>query len=151
MTIHYNYRCSGIVPLWDKYWNKHAEKVKTEQKKEKKLSIVAPLIYAFAPAYAISAGYQLFYSVLQFASPQIVNLLIAFVTSDEPQWKGYLYTVLICLVTFINTIANNQCFYQQYQVGLRVKTALISAIYRKSCRLSNTGRSIMTGTLIPMS
>ena len=81
---------------------------------------------------------------MQFASPQIVNLLIDFVQSDEPQWKGYLYTVLICLVTLFNTILNSQCFYQEYLVGLRVKTALISAIYRKSVKLSATGRSQMT-------
>ena len=108
------------------------------------MSIVWPLIMAFGPAYAISAIYQFLYSTMQFASPQIVNLLIAFVQSDEPQWKGYFYTVLICLVTFVNTIFNSQCFYQEYIVGLRVKTALISAIYRKSVKLSATGRTQMT-------
>ena len=110
---------------------------------QKEMSIVPTLIYAFGPAYALSALFQLGYSVLQFASPQIVNLLINFVQSDEPQWKGYFYTVLICLVTLVNTILNSQTFYQEYQVGLRVKTALISAIYRKSVRLSNTGRSLL--------
>ena len=69
-------------------------------------------------------------STLQFASPQIVNLLIAFVQNDEPAWRGYFYTVLICLVTLTCTIFNSQCFYQEYLVGMRVKTALISAIYR---------------------
>ena len=107
-------------------------------------SIVWPLIKAFGPAYAISALYQLGYSVLQFASPQIVNLLITFVESDDPDWKGYFYTVLICLVTLTNTLLNSQCFYKQYVVGLRVKTALISAIYRKSVKLSANGRSGMT-------
>ena len=106
---------------------------------QKKVSIVSSLFYAFGPAFAISALYQLGYSVLQFASPQIVNLLIDFVQSDEPNWKGYFYTFLICAVTFINTLLNSQTFYQEYIVGLRVKTALISAIYRKSVKLSSTG------------
>ncbi len=64
-------RCSGIVPIWDKQWEKH----QSEQKGQK-LSIVWPLIYAFGPAYALSAVYQFLYSTFQFASPQIVNLLI---------------------------------------------------------------------------
>ena len=50
--------------------------------------------------------------------------------NDEPAWRGYFYTVLICLVTLTCTIFNSQCFYQEYLVGMRVKTALISAIYR---------------------
>ena len=84
--------------------------------------------------------FQFGYSTLQFASPQIVNALISFVSSDEPNWKGYFYTALICAVTLINTLLNSQTFYWEYAVGLRVKTALISAIYRKSVKLSSTGK-----------
>ena len=76
---------------------------------------------------------------------QIVNLLINFVQSDDPDWKGYLYMGLIVGVTLINTLINSQTFYIQYIVGLRIKTALISAIYRKSLRLSNVGRKEMSG------
>ena len=108
---------------------------------QKEVSIVSTLFYAFAPAYAISAVFQFGYSTLQFASPQIVNALISFVSSDEPNWKGYFYTALICAVTLINTLLNSQTFYWEYAVGLRVKTALISAIYRKSVKLSSTGKS----------
>jgi hypothetical protein len=48
-------------------------------------------------------------------------------------------------VTFLNTVVNSQCFYVEYLIGLRVKTALISAVYKKSTKLSNTGRKEMTG------
>ena len=82
----------------------------TEQKPA--LSITWPLIYTFGPSYAVSAVYQLLYSTMQFVSPQIVNLLIAFVQNDEPTWRGYFYTVLICSATFMCTIFNSQCFYQ---------------------------------------
>ena len=84
--------------------------------------------------------------LFQFANPQIVNLLIDFVSSDEPNWKGYLYTVLIVVVTFACTILNSHAFYREYLVGLRIRTSLISAIYRKSLRLSNSGRKQMTGS-----
>jgi hypothetical protein len=39
------------------------------------------------------------------------------VQSDDPQWKGYFYTVLICIVTFMNTVVNSQCFYVEYLVS----------------------------------
>ena len=149
------YRCVGVVPIWDKYWNsmlaKKAASLRLNPsgwlspRRLGNLSVLSTMSYAFGPAYALSALYQLGYSVLQFASPQIVNLLIDFVESDEPNWKGYFYTVLIVCTTFVCTVLNSQCFYQEYLVGLRVRTALTSAIYRKSVKLSNTGRKEMTG------
>ena len=48
------------------------------------VSIVPCLISSFGPAFAVSGILQGIYSVLQFASPQIVNLLITFVESDDP-------------------------------------------------------------------
>ena len=101
---------------------------------------------AFGPAYSVTSVLMFILSVLQFANPLIVNLLIDFVSSDDPDWKGYLYTVLIVLVTFVITILNSQAFYREYLVGLRIRTGLISAIYRKSLRLSNGARKEMTGT-----
>ena len=89
---------------------------------------------------------MLLLSLLQFASPQIVNLLIDFVSSEDPLWKGLFYTFLICLVTFLVTVLDSMSFYREYLVGLRVRTALISAIYRKSLKLSNAARKEMTGT-----
>ena len=71
--------------------------------------------------------------------------MIDFVSSNDPYWKGYLYTVLIVLVTFMCTVLNSQAFYREYLVGLRIRTGLISAIYRKSLRLSNAARKQMTG------
>ena len=100
---------------------------------------------AYGPSYSISSVLMLLVSVLRFANPQIVNLLIDFVSSSDAQWKGYLYTALIVLVTFTVTILNVQAFYREYLVGLRIRTGLISAIYRKSLRLSNSARKEMTG------
>ena len=133
------------MPVWDKYWNKLVSESKA---KRKPVSVGWALCYTFGPTYLISSLFLLGYSVLQFASPAIVNLLIDFVNSDDPLWKGLFYTVLICVVTFFNTILNNMSFFVEYQVGLRLKSALISAIYKKSVKLSNTGRKEMTGLSI---
>ena len=104
------------------------------------------MINAFGPAYSLSAVIWLFLAVLQFANPQIVNLLIDFVSSSDPDWKGFLYVGLIVIVTFVISILNSQAYYREYLVGLRIRTGLISAIYRKSLKLSNAARKTMTGT-----
>ena len=72
------------------------------------------------------------------------NPIADFVGSDEPIWRGFFYTGLICTVSFVNTLLAGQYFYRQYLVGMRVRTALTSAIYKKSVKLSNMGRKEMT-------
>ena len=139
--ISLSFRSATVIPDWDKNWNKSYEKA---QKEKKTCSVIPTLVYTYGPKFAISGFLQLLYSILQFANPQIVNLLITFVSSDEPTWKGYFYTALICAVTFLNTLINAQGFFLTYKLGLRLKSAMISAIYRKSLRLSNTGRKEMT-------
>ena len=64
--------------------------------------------------------------------------------SDEPGWRGAVYILALVLVTNFNTIVNAHALFMQYEISLRLKTALISAIYRKSLRLSSNGRKEMT-------
>ncbi len=137
-------RCASVVPLWDKYWNRELA-AQRRKKRKVRLSILPTLARVVGPTYAFAMFFQLAYSVMQFASPQVVNLLIDFVESDEPQWKGYFYTALICLATLLTTILSSQCFYTLYIVTLKLRTALVAAIYRKSVKLSNVGRKEMTG------
>ena len=68
-----------------------------------------------------------------------------YVESDEPTWRGYLFIVALVMVTIVNTIINAQALFMQYGIGLKIKTSLISAIYRKSLKLSSAGRKEMTG------
>ena len=70
--------------------------------------------------------------------------LFRFVDSDEPTWRGYFYIITLIIVTIFNTIVNAQALFVQYEIGLKIKTALISAIYRKSLKLSSNGRREMT-------
>lgn len=141
--LSYEDKYAGVVPEWDKIWDeaRGAKNPDTSMR----VAIFWPLMRAFGPGFAVSALLQLAYSTSQFINPQIVNALISFVQSDEPVWKGYFYTVLIFAVSFVNTLLNAQCYHIEYKIGLRMKTALISSIYRKSLRLSNTGRKEMTG------
>ena len=140
-------RCSEIVPAWEKAW----EKTKARADKNRKpASILPALVRAFGPSFLVSIATTLVYSCVQFVNPQMVNLLINFVESDDPNWKGYLYTALIVVTSFFNTIINAQSFYIQYSVGYKLKTALTSAIYKKAFKLSNVGRKEMSGKLSNM-
>lgn len=72
------------------------------------------------------------------------SLLINFVTGNEYVWKGYLYAVLLFIIAMIQTIVLSQYFHRMFLVGLRIRTALISSIYKKALKLSNAARKEST-------
>jgi ATP-binding cassette subfamily C (CFTR/MRP) protein 1 len=64
---------------------------------------------------------------------------------DDPVWKGYLYTVVLSVAAMVAAVADSQYWYNLNLVGLRIKTALSTAIYKKSLQLSNASRKDKTG------
>lgn len=64
--------------------------------------------------------------------------------SEEPIWHGFLIAVAFFVVPTIQSFLLNNYFYIMYQIGMQVRTALISAIYRKALNLSNAARRDVT-------
>ncbi|XP_014219235.1 multidrug resistance-associated protein 1 isoform X2 [Copidosoma floridanum] len=162
-----------IVPLFDKHWNKSLSKVDKQfwnsynysssqganavfskssgrvdfssGKKKKTASVLPPLCKAFGPIFMFGVMLKVVQDIMTFLSPQILKLLIQFTKSkDEPLWKGYLYAVLLFFTAIIQTLVLAQYFHRMLLVGLRMRTALIAAIYRKALRMSNSARKEST-------
>nr|XP_034174731.1 multidrug resistance-associated protein 1 isoform X3 [Osmia lignaria] len=153
-----------IVPKFDKYWNKNLQKTNNVEsakasfrkssgqvdfnggRKKKVSSILPPLCKAFGATFLFGAALKFLQDIVIFASPQILKLLILFneATNSEPIWKGYLYAVLLLLTAMFQTLILSQYFHRMFLVGLRVRTALIAAIYRKALRISNSARKEST-------
>ncbi|XP_077284669.1 multidrug resistance-associated protein 1-like [Arctopsyche grandis] len=153
-----------IVPIFDKYWNKALEEAAKENakassenqtssnkkkkpekiKSPKKASVMIPIIKAFGSTFLFGAFLKLTQDLMVFISPQVLSLLISFVSGDEYVWKGYLYAVLLFLVAMIQTLVLSQYFHRMFLVGLRIRTALTSVIYRKALKLSNSARKETT-------
>ena len=53
-------------------------------------------------------------------------------------FSGYLYAILILVVTTTQTFTLSQYFEHMFMVGMNLRTSLISAIYRKSLRMTGT-------------
>ncbi|VTJ51990.1 Hypothetical predicted protein [Marmota monax] len=59
-------------------------------------------------------------------------LLINFVNDTKaPDWQGYLYTVLLFVSACLQTLVLHQYFHICFVSGMRIKTAVIGAVYRK--------------------
>lgn len=60
------------------------------------------------------------------------RLLINFVNDKKaPDWQGYFYTVLLFVSACIQTLVLHQYFHICFVSGMRIKTAVIGAVYRK--------------------
>ena len=59
---------------------------------------------------------------------------------------GYFYAIMILAVTMFQTVLLSQYFERMFIVGMNLRTALISAIYRKSLKM--TGKYRMRGPIL---
>lgn len=60
------------------------------------------------------------------------RLLINFVNDKKaPAWQGYFYTALLFVSACLQTLVLHQYFHICFVSGMRIKTAVIGAVYRK--------------------
>ncbi|XP_013102325.2 multidrug resistance-associated protein 1 isoform X3 [Stomoxys calcitrans] len=128
--------------------NPHGDK---NGRKKGEASIMPPIIKSFGGVFLFGSMMKLFTDVLTFAQPQVLRLIIGFVEDfadngkeRQPEWKGIFYAVLLFVLAALQTIILGQYFHRMFIVGLRIRTALINAIYRKALVLSNATRKEST-------
>ena len=63
---------------------------------------------------------------------------------SDYEWKGFLFAFSMLLASIFQTLVLSQYFRRMFIVGLRIRTALISAIYRKSLKMSTVARKEST-------
>ncbi|XP_070855602.1 multidrug resistance-associated protein 1 isoform X5 [Drosophila suzukii] len=165
--------CSEVMPIFAHHWNKNVRKnykgrARVEPKaqfsngnvtfenphgeknggKKGVASIMPPIYKSFGGVFLFGSLMKLFTDVLTFAQPQVLSLIISFVeaqeTVAEPQWKGILYAVLLFVLAAAQTFILGQYFHRMFIVGLRIRTALINAIYRKALLISNSTKKEST-------
>ena len=97
------------------------------------LSIFRPLVVSFGLSFLTGSCLKFIHDIAVFIAPVLLKAIINFASSaDAPVWRGVFYSVCLLLVAFMQTLLLSTYFYRMYLVGLWVKSALISAIYRKS-------------------
>uniref|UniRef100_A0A8C0HJI4 MRP2 protein n=1 Tax=Buteo japonicus TaxID=224669 RepID=A0A8C0HJI4_9AVES len=93
----------------------------------------------------LSVAFKLVHDALVFVSPQLLKLLIAFVSDEESfAWQGYLYAILLFLTALIQSLCLQQYFSLCFQLGINVRASLIAAIYKKALTMSSATRKEST-------
>ncbi|XP_070297735.1 multidrug resistance-associated protein 1-like [Salvelinus sp. IW2-2015] len=118
--------------------------MKTPQK-TREPSLFWALCLTFGPYFLISALYKIIQDVLMFVGPNILRLLIQFVNdSSAPSWQGYFYTALLFVCTCFQTLILQKYFHVCFVTGMRLRTAIVGAVYRKALVISNAARRTST-------
>ncbi|XP_046664343.1 multidrug resistance-associated protein 1-like [Homalodisca vitripennis] len=117
---------------------------KSNRKSKKKLSIIGPLCKTFWIPLLSGAFTKLIGDMIAFANPQVLNLMIEFVASKEFMWRGFLYAVSMFVIAELQTVFFHQHLMSMYVIGINCRTALMSAIYKKALRISNSARKLST-------
>ncbi|XP_066905600.1 multidrug resistance-associated protein 1 [Halyomorpha halys] len=154
---------SQLYQIFYKYWNKiyknkihknepaqftkQANSVDFNGPREVKLepfSVVPALAKAFGGVFLFASFLQLLDVILTFTSPELLKKVINFVSSDEPKWHGYFYAVLLLFFTSVQSLIQSQFNNRIALVGLRMRTSLMTAVYRKALKLSSSARKDST-------
>ncbi|KAL7271985.1 ATP-binding cassette glutathione S-conjugate transporter ycf1 [Rhizina undulata] len=125
-----------------------------KQLKRKNPNLWIAIFSAFGGPYFRGALFKVLQDLLAFLQPQLLRYLIAFVASystDDPQpiVTGLAIAIAMFAASFAQTLALHQYFQRVFEPGMRIKTSLTAAIYKKSMRLSNEGRALKsTGDIV---
>lgn len=125
-----------------------------KQLKKKKPRLWMAFFEAFGVPFGVGALFKIVQDCLAFVQPQLLRKLISFVASYEtdspkPVIQGLAIAGLMFVVSIVQTVTLHQYFQRAIETGMRIKSSLTAAIYRKSIRLSNEGRaSKSTGDIV---
>ncbi|CAL8304688.1 unnamed protein product [Lota lota] len=104
-------------------------------------SFLWALIKAFGPFFLIGSAYKLLQDLITFVSPQLLRLLISFTKQKgAPDWWGYALAFLMFFAALLQTLILHQHFQYCFVTGMRLRTAIIGAIYRKSLVITNAAK-----------
>jgi len=111
------------------------------RKKGDKASLVAAMRQSFGFTFFVAALFKLANDLLAFVAPQLLKAMIGFTQSaTAPNWHGYAYAAGLLVTAMVQSVCLHQYFHRVMTTGMRLRSALISSVFRKSLVLTNSAR-----------
>lgn len=115
-----------------------------KQLQKKHPSVTWAILRAYGSTYAVAGLLKACQDVLAFVQPQLLRMLLSFVNTFEKgkssPVKGFAIAGTMFLVSVVQTSFLHQYFQRSFEFGMRTKSGLTAAIYKKALALSNDGR-----------
>lgn len=139
-------------------WEAHKKDVQAHNNKadadhQKSHSLMRVIGKAFVGPLAIMISMRVLASMLQFLLPVLIQQIMVYIESDEsedvlPKARGVILALGMLTVSLAVSSLTNQFFKMEAELGLEIRNALVSMIYRKSLILSPGSRkSSSTGAI----
>ncbi|XP_036428800.1 canalicular multispecific organic anion transporter 2 isoform X1 [Colossoma macropomum] len=117
----------------------------SDRKKSRQPSFLRALLRAFGPYFLIGSAFKLLQDLITFINPQLLRLLIEFTKEKGvPSWWGFSLAFLMFGCALLQTLILHQHFQYCFVTGMRLRTAIIGAIYRKSLVITNEAKRSST-------
>lgn len=111
---------------------------------DKNPTILWPLVKTFWPSLAASASFKLVAALLAFVSPVVLDYFLIWMQGNEPAWRGFFYAGIMFVSALLESMFNNQYEYTLSVTAMRMRAAIIDAVYQKSLKLSVTAKNDFT-------
>ncbi|KAF0977347.1 hypothetical protein FDP41_003339 [Naegleria fowleri] len=146
---------SHLSEEFHKNWEREVEKVRDrsnleghevgeqeKKKKQSKPSLLYALHKTYGPRFYMAGLLKIIYDISQLVSPLVVKSIIASIrdSAEVPWFQPYLLVLALFLLQTLGTFFIQQYFHVVMTQGMRLKTGLSAAIYKKSLKLSNAAK-----------
>ncbi|XP_048247829.1 multidrug resistance-associated protein 1-like isoform X2 [Haliotis rufescens] len=114
--------------------------------KLKEASLFKVLAKTYWLEIAVSWFCKFIYDLLQFVSPMLLNALISYTQNreSEQEWKGYVFACSFFVVATVQSVFSHQNYHLGMTLGMRIKSACISAVFKKALTISNEAKKEST-------
>ncbi|KTG05519.1 hypothetical protein cypCar_00014280 [Cyprinus carpio] len=118
---------------------------KIQKEQSSGFCLLRTLARSFGPYFLNGTLCLMVHDAFMFSVPQVLSLLLGFMKDeDAPMWKGFFYASLMFLLSCLQSVFNHQYTYTCFTVGMRVKTAVMGLVYRKSLVVNSAARRTCT-------
>jgi len=128
-----------------------ASKSSDGQKPKPKVSIFPALMKVYGGSFLFGSLLKIIVDLLNLASPKIMKMMIQFVESystdnveQQEEWKGYFYVALLFCTLTLQSLLTSQYFERMFVIGVKVRTVLVAALYKKSLKISSAAKKEST-------
>ncbi|OAD00212.1 hypothetical protein MUCCIDRAFT_166009 [Mucor lusitanicus CBS 277.49] len=130
-----------VAKRFQKHWKREMDKEKP--------SLFRALVFTLGGPFLFAAVLKAIQDVLQFTQPLLLRELMGWVGSyltdtPEPGYRGAFIAVGMFLTAFAQTMFLHQYFQLCFTTGMKMRAALVTAIYQKTLVLSNASRQQST-------
>lgn len=94
-------------------------------------SILFTLLKTYRFYLILMAILKLAISFLPYVNLIVLNWIIAYMSNDEPEWRGFFYAGIMFISSLIESLITSQYEVGIATIAMRIRTCLINSIYKK--------------------